>query len=165
MPGPVTAFAQDTARTLWVANEHGGLFQISGEKVVQQIPWSSLGHKDHVSIMAADPKGGLWLGFFLGGIAYYNDGQIRASYSSAEGLPASRVADLQFDPDGALWIATEGGLSRLKNGRVATLTSENGLPCDAVHWLREDDTGSVWLYTSCGLVRLPGVSWMPGPPQ
>jgi signal transduction histidine kinase len=54
----------------------------------------------------------------------------------------------------ALWIATEGGLSRLKSGRIATLTVENGLSCDAVHWFREDDTQSVWLYTSCGVVRL-----------
>ena len=98
--------------------------------------------------------GGIWLGFFLGGIAHYNDGQIRASYSTANGLAAGRVGDLQLQPDGTLWIATDGGLSRLKNGRVATLTAENGLPCEAVHWLREDDAGFFWLYTSCGLLRV-----------
>ena len=155
VPGVVSAIAQDTAKTLWVANEHAGLFQISGEKVVQQLSWARLGRDDHVSSLVADPKGGIWLGFFLGDIAYYNDGQIRESYSSANGLTAGRVGDLQFEQDGALLIATEHGLSRLKNGRFARLTSENGLPCDAVHWFQEDDAGSVWLYTSCGLVRVP----------
>ena len=155
VPGVVSAIAQDTAKTLWVANEHAGLFQISGEKVVQQLSWARLGRDDHVSSLVADPKGGMWLGFFLGDIAYYNDGQIRESYSSANGLTAGRVGDLQFEQDGALLIATEHGLSRLKNGRFARLTSENGLPCDAVHWFQEDDAGSVWLYTSCGLVRVP----------
>jgi ligand-binding sensor domain-containing protein/signal transduction histidine kinase len=154
VPGPVSAIVQDRANTMWIAHEHGGLFQVSGERVVQQIPWAQLGHADHVSTMIADPKGGLWLGFFLGGLAYYSDGQIRASYSNANGLPASRVADLRFEPDGALWISSEGGLSRLKNGRIATMTAENGLPCDTVHWFREGDAQSVWLYTSCGLVRL-----------
>ncbi len=154
VPGVVTAMAQDSAKALWIANEHAGLFQVLGDKVVQQIRWSRFGHEDHVSAMAADPKGGIWLGFFLGGVAYFSDGQIRASYSTAGGLTAGRVGDIQLEQDGAVWIATEGGLSRLKNGRVATLTSANGLPCETVHWLREDDTRSFWLYTPCGLMRL-----------
>ena len=154
VPGVVTAMAQDSANTLWIANEHAGLFQVSGDKVVQQIPWGNLGIEDHVSAMAADPKGGLWLGFFRGGIAYYRDGEIREWYSTAEGLTTGRIGDIQLEQDGALLIATEGGISRLKNGRVATLTTENGLPCEAVHWLREDNARSFWLYTSCGLVRI-----------
>src|SRR5262249_13024582 len=69
-------------------------------------------------------------------------------------LGAGRVNDLRFDPDGTLWAATEGGLSRLKNGRVATLSSKNGLPCDGAHWVVEDDDHSFWLYTTCGLSRI-----------
>jgi ligand-binding sensor domain-containing protein len=64
------------------------------------------------------------------------------------------VNGLRLDPDGTLWAATEGGLSRVKDGHVATLTSKNGLPCDTVHWSLEDDDHSVWLYTACGLVRI-----------
>ena len=56
--------------------------------------------------------------------------------------------------EGALWIATEGGLSRLKDGHIATLTSKSGLPCDAVQWTMEDDAQSVWLMMPCGLVRV-----------
>ena len=46
------------------------------------------------------------------------------------------------------------GLSRIKDGRILTLTSQNGLPCNTVHWMMEDDAQSVWLYLSCGLVRV-----------
>ena len=69
-------------------------------------------------------------------------------------MGAGIVIGLQLDRDGTLWAATEGGLSRVKNGRVATLTSKNGLPCDSVHWMMEDDDHSVWLYMACGLVRV-----------
>ena len=48
----------------------------------------------------------------------------------------------------------EGGLSRVKNGRVTTLTSRNGLPCNAVNWVMEDNDHSFWLYMGCGLVRI-----------
>ena len=155
VPGGVTSIAQDTAGNLWFANEHAGLFQVQRENVVQQIPWSKLGHEDHVSVMSADPlRGGLWLGFFLGGVAYYSGGQIRASYTVADGLTGGHVNDFRLDQDGILWIATEGGVSRLKNGRFATLTSRNGLPCDGVHWVTEDDARSFWLYTPCGLLRV-----------
>jgi len=51
---------------------------------------------------------------------------------------------------GALWAATESGLSRILDGRIQTLTSKNGLPCDQVHWSIEDDDHFVWIYTSCG---------------
>ena len=82
------------------------------------------------------------------------DGQVHSSYSATDGLGKGRVNSLRFDSEGALWIATEGGLSRLKNGRIATLTSKNGLPCDAVQWTMEDEAQSVWLMMPCGLVRV-----------
>jgi signal transduction histidine kinase len=69
-------------------------------------------------------------------------------------LGEGRVDSLQLDRDGTLWAATEGGLSRIKDGRVATLTSKNGLPCDTVHWAMEDEDHAFWLYTACGLVRI-----------
>jgi ligand-binding sensor domain-containing protein/signal transduction histidine kinase len=155
VPGSVTAIAQDTGGNLWIANEQAGLFRVLGGAVTQRIPWSTLGRKDHVSILVADSfRGGVWLGFFLGGIAYLKDGQISESYGVVNGLSDGRVSDLRLDKDGSLWVATEGGLSRLKSGGVATLNGKNGLPCDAVHWLREDDAGSIWLYTACGLMKI-----------
>jgi signal transduction histidine kinase len=69
-------------------------------------------------------------------------------------LGEGRITGLELDKEGALWAATAGGLSRVKDGRVATLTSKNGLPCDRIHWAVEDDAHSFWLYTACGLVRI-----------
>ena len=53
-------------------------------------------------------------------------------------------------------MATEGGLSRIKDGQVLTLTSKNGLPCDAIHWITQDENQSFWLNTTCGLARIAG---------
>ena len=65
------------------------------------------------------------------------------------------MAGIRLDQNGALWAATqEGGLSRIKDGHVATLTTNNGLPCDTIHWSIEDDDHSLWLNTACGLVRI-----------
>ena len=62
---------------------------------------------------------------------------------------------LALDSDGALWASTEeGGLSRIKDGHVATLTSRNGLPCDTIHGTVLDDRRSLWVYAACGIFRI-----------
>jgi len=141
---------------LWLS-ENRGLLHWRGGHMVEQIPWSALGRLENASVLLADrEQGGVWLGFWRGGgVSYFRDGQGRASYAAVNGLGTEAVADLRLDQDGALWVATEGGgLSRLKDGRIATLTSRNGLPCNTVHWTMEDDDHSFWLYTACGLVRI-----------
>src|SRR5262249_44604148 len=101
-------------------------------------------------------RGGVWLAFWQdGGVMYFKDGQVRASYTAADGLPTGPVAGLRLDTEGALWAATQdGGLSRIKDGRIAMLTTTNGLPCDAIHCTIEDDDRALWLYTACGMVRI-----------
>jgi len=149
------AFAQDRAENLWISEYNLGLLRLSPGSSIQQIPWTTLGPKDIASTLAADPvQGGLWLGFDRAGVAYFKDGQIRASYGVREGLGDGRVQHLRTDRDGTLWASTEGGLSRLENGHVSTLSSKNGLPCDTVHWSLEDAERSLWLYMPCGLVRI-----------
>ena len=153
--GNFLSIAQDTAGNVWALNENAGLFRISPHNEVQAISWAALGHQDHASVLSADQRqGGLWLGFYSGGVSYFSDGQVRKSYTTADGLGSGHVSDFLFDHEGSLWVSTESGLSRLKNNRFATLTSENGLPCNTVHWAVEDNDRSMWLYTACGMVRI-----------
>jgi len=153
--GIVQALAEDSFGNLWIANQDLGLFKLSARSEVQQIPWTTFGQQGPARALARDPsRGGLWLGFYKGGVAYFEGNQVRASYTTADGLTEGLVNQLRFDGEGVLWAATEGGLSRLSNGRIATLTSKNGLPCDAAQWTMEDDARSVWLNMPCGLVRI-----------
>src|SRR5580700_7234124 len=156
MPGGlVSSVAQDSQGNLWVANQDQGLLQLSKEGTVQQISWASIGHKDGAQSLAVDRStGGLWLGFDGGGIAFLRDGRIKETYGRAEKLGGGMVTALYIDTDDTVWAATEGGLSRIKNGRVLTLTSKNGLPCDAIRWITQDENHSYWLHMSCGLVRI-----------
>jgi len=153
--GHVHSIAEGRAGDLWFSYELQGLLHLSQGNVVEQIPWARLGHKDNATVVAADPMlGGLWIGFSQGGLTYFKDGRILASYAASDGLGHGRINDLQPDRNGTLWAATEGGLSRVKDGRITTLSSKYGLPCDAVNWSMEDDARSVWLSMPCGLVRI-----------
>ncbi len=153
--GDTSAIAGDGHGKVWISNLDHGLIYSTPEGAVQHISWARFGQNyAAVALLPDRLQGGLWLGFVEGGIAYLKDGQIRASYNAAEGLGNGEVTDLQYGSDGAVWAATEGGLSRVKDGRITTLTSKNGLPCDAVQWAIEDNDHSFWLYMPCGLVRI-----------
>jgi len=156
VPGAgVFAIAEDSHHTVWIGSSGQGLFGVPRQGPIVQIPWSDLGHGEYAISLAVDPsQGGLWIGFPRSGIAYWEDGKLRASYSTADGLGKGYVKHLRFGSRGALWAATDGGLSRIRDGRVETLTSKNGLPCDTVQWSMEDDDHAVWLYLACGLVRV-----------
>ena len=134
-----------------------GLSHLRDGHLVEHFPWSALGHHEQAKVVLFDrERGGLWLAFWAdGGVLYFKDGQVRASYTPANGPGKRHVSGLRPRSGwGSLGRNQDGGLSRIKDGRIATLTSRNGLPCDKIHWSIEDDDRSFWLYTACGLVRI-----------
>jgi signal transduction histidine kinase/ligand-binding sensor domain-containing protein len=155
------SIAGDGHGKMWISSGTEGLFYFASGDAVQSIPWSQFGQKNFGAraLLPDRSHGGVWLGFYDGGIAYFKDGQLRASYSAADGLANGRVNDLRFGSRGAVWAATEGGLSRIKDGHIETLSSKNGLPCDEVHWSVEDDDHAVWVYMPCGLARIEHSEW------
>ena len=155
--GSANAIFADQHERVWISYPGHGLFHAVDNRVVESVtwPWSKQGNDQRLSAIVPDPvQGGLWLGFLDGGIAHFKDGQIDKTLGHKDGLAADQIWNLHVDHEGALWAATEGGLSRIKDGNISTLTTKNGMPCNAVHWVIEDDASSLWLSTACGLLRV-----------
>ena len=155
--GTITAIASDHHGGLWLQlmqnpNDYGLVHWVDG-KVIDKVRWNDLGGGPGAGLVV-DPDGGVWTALFSGDIAYFHAGKIRNLQLSGENAGSRRVFNLSRERDGALWAATEHGLSRIANGHVSTLTTANGLPCNVVHWLMEDGGSSYWLYTACGLLRI-----------
>jgi PAS domain S-box-containing protein len=150
----VYSIAGDESGRLWLSGPNG-LARFQNGRFVERIPWAVFGRWQQAKVVVPD-DGGVWLSFWQdGGVLYFKDGKVRATYTSADGLGKGHVSGLRLDRDGAVWAATEdGGLSRIKDGRITTLTSANGLPCNTIHWSIEDNHGSLWMFTGCGLVRV-----------
>ncbi len=161
----VYSIVGDEADNLWLSGNRGLTHLLKG-RLVEHFPWSALGRSQQAKVILCD-HGGVWLSFWIdGGVMYFKDGQVRASYTVAEGLGKGHIPGLRIDRKGAVWAGTEGGLSRIKDGRITTLTTNDGLPCDTIHWSIEDDDGALWLYTVCGLVRITGTDlddWINNP--
>ena len=153
----VYSITGDNAGNLWLSGNKG-LSHLREGRLIENLPWTALGRRQQAKVIIFDQdRGGLWLGFWQDGVVeYFKDGQVRLSYTAANGMTKGPVAALRLDRDGSVWAATQnGGVSRIKDGRITTLTTSNGLPCDKVHWTTEEDDRSLWLYTACGLLRIP----------
>jgi len=155
LPGGFThAIGEDSAGTIWVSQDQG-LFRLLNQGKIEHIPWSKFGTQGLATALAGDPsRRGMWLGFSEGGLIHLNEGQVHERYADAEGLGKGRVNKVQVDKDGTFWVGTNGGLSRLRAGRIITLTSQNGLPCNSVQEFVRDNSPFMWLLTPCGVVRI-----------
>jgi signal transduction histidine kinase/ligand-binding sensor domain-containing protein len=138
--------------SLWHADGYGLVHWLNG-KLIDTIPWRNLGGGPATGLVP-DESGGVWAGLLDGGVVYYRAGQIHKPQRAAANPGAERVLSLVRGNDGVIWAGTQNGVSRIANGRVATLTTANGLPCNIVHWIMEDSASSYWLYTDCGLLRI-----------
>src|SRR5262249_41163985 len=154
---PTRGIVED-GRGVWFASTPSGLRRVSADgRRIAEIPWAKLNRQEVPSAVAASPaRNGIWLGFPQGGLIDVVDGEVRASITSRDGLTEGTVRHLRLDGDGVLWAATDGGVSRLKDGRVTALRGRNGLPCDGALWTFEDESKALWLATRCGLVRITG---------
>lgn len=151
----VRSFTEDAGGSVWIADQRTGLVRIAPDGQVQHTPWAALGHQDFATSIVADAvRGGVWLGFWNGGVSFLQNGTLRDTYQPGQGLGPGRVSNVRLDADGSVWVATAGGLSHVRDGRAITLTAANGLPCDVIHWAMAGDDRSLWLNSACGLIRL-----------
>ena len=158
--GLVDCIVEDDAGNLWIAHRDIGLMRLAPDLAVHRIPWSDLRPGRGALRLAVDAvRGGLWLGYIDGSIAHVLDGKVRASYGAGDGLARALVNQIRVDNEGTVWAATEGGLSRLRNGRISTMTAANGLPCDGVVAVIAEDAEAVWLYLACGVARIARAEW------
>jgi signal transduction histidine kinase/ligand-binding sensor domain-containing protein/CheY-like chemotaxis protein len=115
--------------------------------------------QDTIQTLAQTADGYLWIGTQRG-LARF-DGVRFTVYSPANtpALHSQAIDTLLADPDGSLWITTDGGglVHRRKGGDSASLTTfttADGLPTDRLRRLVLDPDGTLWIGTSqAGLVR------------
>jgi signal transduction histidine kinase/ligand-binding sensor domain-containing protein/DNA-binding response OmpR family regulator len=79
-------------------------------------------------------------------------------YSTAHGLPSNRLRDLHFSADGALWIATENGVSRFDGREFATFDKAKGLIDNRAFCITAVADGALWFGTETGASRLDPAS-------
>jgi signal transduction histidine kinase/ligand-binding sensor domain-containing protein/CheY-like chemotaxis protein len=152
LTGLVRALFFDRDRTLWIGGEQGVARQRATPEAALE-PWSE-GPGTAVNTFFEDSEGGLWIGTNLEGLLRLRADEV-VPLGAAEGLPDDSTWNVMAASDGALWVTTDGGLTRISGGRIERVSAP-GLPSGDAVALAERRDGSIWLGTfRHGLFRLP----------
>jgi signal transduction histidine kinase/ligand-binding sensor domain-containing protein len=145
----VFALTEGPRGTMWAGTYGGGLTRIRGG--VEERLGLAGGLRDSVVLaLFTDRDGTVWAGTNSGGLARVRDGRVQRVYTVTEGLAHNSVRVIQQTRDGALWVGTLGGLSRLLDGRFTTFTATDGLSAEHVRAIYEDAEGTLWIGTYGG---------------
>jgi ligand-binding sensor domain-containing protein len=143
----VTALLEDRAGQVWLGTFYS-LYKVTGSNVVVPVLVDGRELRSPITALHEDRENRLW-------VACHGLGLVRVGLSAnstngranviewltrRQGLPSDLVRTLHEDATGTLWIGTEAGLCRWRNGKVSTFTTAHGLADDTISQILEDDS-------------------------
>lgn len=150
--GMVVAMTEDINGDIWAecAGKPRQLvrirdFQVREHFLESQVP---AGHS-----LAADPKGGIWIGTLTGDLVLFRNGAQEKQFRV--NLTGDSMDDLILaQADGSVLAGSTDGLFGLREGTERRMSKKNGLPCNWVYSFVQAKEKQWWLYTECGIVEL-----------
>jgi len=140
----VQAFAQTPDRFLWIGTT-GGLLRFDGVQFVGYGRENTPALRENsVFCLLAAHDGTLWIGEEGGGLASYSGGVFRA-WSRQEGLTNGYVRAIFEDSRHDIWVGTDDGLFRLRQGAFTRVDDRNGVPPISVHAFDPGSGGRFWV--------------------
>lgn len=148
----VRAVIQSDNGTVWVGHS-AGLDRLQDGRAVPARLRS--GHGPDASVLAlATAPGTVWAGTYNQGV-FRLDGNGKVQQQvllPGAGQPLIRT--LLADGDHTLWVGSDEGLYRLRDGSVQHYGAEEGLPGSTVHSLYRDPAGGLWIGTNGGMAAM-----------
>ncbi len=142
----VTSLASDGHGNLWIGT-YGGLVKLAGGHFTVYTTAQGL-PTNRIRAIAIGRDGAPWVAGEDFGVAHWNGAHFERILSEPAGVHAVLSAG-----DGSIWVGTEQGLLRRRNGRIDSWTVAQGLPDNSILSLAEGSDGSVWIGTTSGLSR------------
>jgi signal transduction histidine kinase/ligand-binding sensor domain-containing protein len=145
-PGNIAAIAQTTDGYLWLGTPFG-LYRFDGLEF-SSYPMTTLETKlpaADIDSLAADPDGGLWIGFRLsGGITHLSRNGVVTNYGGHGSAGPNAVQKILVRGDGSVWAIADNKLLVLRGDRWEDFGKAKGLPNDPLGCLFFDSRGNLW---------------------
>ncbi len=99
-------------------------------------------------------NGNLWIGTDGRGVLQYSGSGTPNNISELAGRMNERIRMLYEDAAGSLWIATQNGIERYRDGQLQVFSEAGMISGDITSPFAEDDRGGIFFVTSNGLFHL-----------
>jgi ligand-binding sensor domain-containing protein len=142
---------QDRNDTYWFAADGQGVWRMDSNQTLRHYTTKNGLASNNVNAILAEPNGSVWCGTNSGLTRLNPKTGKTKSFTTRAGLPGNMILDIKFSKRGKeLWIGTDHGLSRYKNGQFKNYTEKNGLIGNKCHSLAIAPDGSLWIGTENG---------------
>ena len=148
----IVSVAEDAKGGLWVGTAHDGVAYFNGNE--EKIWNSTTGYSiDRVNAVLCTRSGDTWVSASGSGVVRIFNGSA-TSFRKGRGLIDDFASPMYEDGDGAVWIGTDRGLARWKEGKFAFVSEEQGLFDNIISQIIEDGAGNFWIGAIHGIYRV-----------
>ncbi|MET0754210.1 MAG: two-component regulator propeller domain-containing protein, partial [Pyrinomonadaceae bacterium] len=159
----VSNLFEDSSGDIWITTVNSGIslhrWERETGKIISFSAGDGLPQSNGAVAFAEDADGGVWIGFYFGGLARYKNGKFRF-FNAADGIPVGSVKNIYVDKSGHLWIASASrGVFRAdnptgENPKFVNFSTAEGLSSNQANCVTEDDFGQIYVGTGRGVNRL-----------
>lgn len=144
------SFLQDDQGKIWISTYDQGVNILPPNtnvfKMRDELKHPDIGGND-ISYSYEDRAGNFWFCFYSGGITRY-DGRTYTQFGPESGLISASTYCVTEDHLGQIWVATDQGVYRQKEGLFEPIGLEDSLADEAAFILLEDADNRMWIGTS-----------------
>lgn len=145
----VQAIEQTRDGYMWIGTP-AGLVRFDGQsfKIYDQEDLHS--QSSDVLSLFVDSEGTLWIGTNGGGVVQFNENRF-TNLNASQGLASNVVWSITEDHENNIWLATDNGLSRYRDGSFRVFTTKDGLADNYIWSVFEDSNHNLWIGSETGL--------------
>jgi signal transduction histidine kinase/ligand-binding sensor domain-containing protein len=143
--------------SMWLGVWPSGVSRITNGQVVNYTVRDGLA-SGFVTSLAEDRQGRLWVAAhhqFNGGLRVFENGRFREIGQTLV-PPETFIHAMLHDRAGTLWLGTQIGLIRYRDGVTTTFTTKDGLASDDIKTIIEDPDGRIWVGSFGGITLWDG---------
>jgi signal transduction histidine kinase/ligand-binding sensor domain-containing protein/DNA-binding response OmpR family regulator len=149
---------EDRSGGLWIGTAQGLSHRENGTFVSYHLEAGDTDY--HIAAICEAENGVLWVGAEGGGLFRFKQGAFEAFPGG--GMPAKEVWALEKDKHGDMWIGTNEGLFRHRQGKFHRYSEDEGISGLTVHAIHRGRDGVLWASTlQGGLYRLDNGKFIP----
>jgi len=145
---------EDDNRQIWFGFAYSGIGYLNKDDEIEFLNLPKIDFKSLFISSIRKLQNGNWLitSFNKGVLMIDHEGN-PAFYDDKTGLQNIGVFSSAEDPDGTVWLTTQSGVTRYKNGVFGNIGFRSGLPENSLFEFLPDQNGYVWFPSNRGLIR------------
>lgn len=145
---------EDSENNIWIGTRDVGLIKLLNDHTFKIFDHHNNLNSNIIMSIDEDLNGNILVNTAGGGLFIINDDAVIDNITVDDGLISNIIFNTYCDTDGYVWVATNSGLSIIKDRIIYNPQIHQDLNSTSVYDIIEDKNGYLWMPFALGLMRL-----------